>query len=317
MELAQRYAYTVYKEHSFSRASRKLFISQPALSASISRLESDLGFKIFDRSTAPLSLTPEGKVYIEYLIELLEREGEMFRRVKALSTIGSGNLAIGGFCYTAYLSFAGIISRFTKLYPSVKVSVDMGSEGVSDSLFEKLHRGTLDLIFKYSYNEREFSGTPLLDERLVVAMHKNMVSEELYRYALSGEEIMSGEYDRAREFSDSRMFSSVKFLTIEKDSNTHDKMDELLGDYGTADFVIKNVKSVEMHYNMMREGLGAVLLADTHLTFGTDWGEDILYFVPSSPASHRTLYAITKRGTPRNPLSDEFVRCAVDFYKKK
>ena len=58
------YVYEVYKEKSFSKAARKMFISQPSLSANVKRVEQKLGYPIFDRSTKPLELTEFGKNYI-------------------------------------------------------------------------------------------------------------------------------------------------------------------------------------------------------------------------------------------------------------
>ena len=60
-----KYVYEIYKEGSFSRAAKNLYISQPSLSATIKKLEQDIGVTIFDRSTTPVQLTDAGKVYIE------------------------------------------------------------------------------------------------------------------------------------------------------------------------------------------------------------------------------------------------------------
>ena len=57
------YIYTIYQEKSFSRAAARLFMSQPALSAIVRRVEREFGIRIFDRSTIPLTLTESGKVY--------------------------------------------------------------------------------------------------------------------------------------------------------------------------------------------------------------------------------------------------------------
>ena len=59
------YVYAVYMEKSFSKAAKKLFISQPALSKIIRKAEQDIGVSIFDRSTIPITVTPEGEKYIE------------------------------------------------------------------------------------------------------------------------------------------------------------------------------------------------------------------------------------------------------------
>ena len=64
MERPMQYAYEIYKQKSFSKSAEKLYISQPALSAIIRKLEDSLGVPIFDRSTKPVSLTPAGEYYI-------------------------------------------------------------------------------------------------------------------------------------------------------------------------------------------------------------------------------------------------------------
>ena len=56
------YVYEVYLARSFSAAAKKLFISQPALSAAVKKVEKQLGITIFDRSTNPITLTQAGRV---------------------------------------------------------------------------------------------------------------------------------------------------------------------------------------------------------------------------------------------------------------
>ena len=55
-----RYVYEVYKEMSFSRAAKNLYISQPSLSTAVKKAEDRIGFPIFDRSTSPSSLLSWG-----------------------------------------------------------------------------------------------------------------------------------------------------------------------------------------------------------------------------------------------------------------
>ena len=51
------YVYEVYKEQSFSKAAENLYISQPALSSMIKKIETKIGMPLFDRSTSPIQLT--------------------------------------------------------------------------------------------------------------------------------------------------------------------------------------------------------------------------------------------------------------------
>ena len=65
------YVYEVYKEKSFSKAAKKLFISQPSLSATVKRVENRIGYPVFNRNTTPLTLTECGEHYIKAVEEIL------------------------------------------------------------------------------------------------------------------------------------------------------------------------------------------------------------------------------------------------------
>ena len=58
------YAAAAAKYGSISRAAQQLFLSQPYLSSMINGLERELGYKIFNRTPAGLTLTPEGERFL-------------------------------------------------------------------------------------------------------------------------------------------------------------------------------------------------------------------------------------------------------------
>ncbi|MDO4572544.1 MAG: LysR family transcriptional regulator, partial [Clostridia bacterium] len=67
MELSHlRYFSIVAEEENITRAAKRLFISQPALSATIARLEKELGFALFRRDSNRISLTDAGRCFWEY-----------------------------------------------------------------------------------------------------------------------------------------------------------------------------------------------------------------------------------------------------------
>lgn len=75
------YVITVAESGSISAAARKLFLSQPALTKQISKLESQLGVKLFDRSKSPILLTEDGAVFLEFAIKYAELEKDMTKRL--------------------------------------------------------------------------------------------------------------------------------------------------------------------------------------------------------------------------------------------
>ena len=195
METIAKYAYEVYKKGSFTKASKNLFISQPSLSAAISKLENDLGFRIFDRSTVPCSLTPQGKIYIESIEEIIEIENNMHRRIKNFSNDYNSSLAVGGSSFASYLILTKICSEFFKSYPEINVTLDIGNIGNSLSLMEKIESKELDILVTYVNNHPNFIIEPIFEERMVIAMHKNMHgAKELQHLAMTREEFLTKNY---------------------------------------------------------------------------------------------------------------------------
>ena len=58
------YVYAVYEEGSFTKAAKKLFISQPTLSVAIKSVEEEIGAPIFERDASGVKLTEVGREYI-------------------------------------------------------------------------------------------------------------------------------------------------------------------------------------------------------------------------------------------------------------
>ncbi len=316
MELVKKYVYKIYEERSFSAAARALFVSQPALSLAVRRLEEELSVKIFDRTTTPLSLTPEGKIYIEYLREELLLENEMKMRLKEIEGLSYGSLSVGASCYTAYQILPEILSDFSRLYPKIRIKLDMGNSSDENILYDKVERGELDLILKYDYDKTRFKATPILEERLAVAMTKEMVNDRLSPFVIEREELISKGYPEDKTFSDAEVFSDIRFLKLGEHSSTLGKMREILGEYKLSPYSVENARHTAMHYSLMSRGLGAVMLSDVHvMTSGFPEGK-IKYFVPRSSLSVRKLYFLEKKNAVKNPIAEAFKSLAVDYCQR-
>ena len=316
MELALKYVYEVYREKSFSKAAKSLYVSQPALSSTVARLEKELGFHIFDRSKQPLGLTPQGRVYIELIEEIIESENNMRRKIRELSDMSYGNLTIGGQSYTAYYLMSEICGEFHKEYPKVSVKLDIGNVGESDVLWERLKNNELDLLFSYKTHDNYICES-IFTERMVIAMHRSMpYAKGLEPFALTWDEVAFGKYDKSKEIEDMTIFKDVEFLEFGKGSVTTRKMDELVGNYKLSPYKIENVRHSGMHYNLMCTGVGAVMTTDFHISKNKYQAENLLFFIPKSQKSYRTTYVLRNHSTEGDPIIDNFVKvtkevCAI------
>ena len=314
METIAKYAYEVYKKGSFTKASKNLFISQPSLSAAISKLENDLGFRIFDRSTIPCSLTPQGKIYIESIEEIIEIENNMHRRIKNFSNDYNSSLAVGGSSFASYLILTKICSEFFKSYPEINVTLDIGNIGNSLSLMEKVESKELDILVTYVNNHPNFIIEPIFEERMVIAMHKKMPgSEKLEHRALTRDEILTKRYSIDREIEDTSIFGDIEFLEFPLKSDTNQRMSKILGNYRSSRYKIENAKHSEMHYNLMCAGIGAVLTTSLAIA-QKPYDENILFFMPKCEESYRKIYLAYNFSSRNNPLIKDFIRVAKDIY---
>lgn len=114
--------HTVATEGSFSRAAEKLMRTQPAVSLSLQKLESELGEKLVDRAGRDLILTDAGKIVLDYCRRFQNLESDMMNALAELRDRASGRLSIGANESTA-LYLLKHIEAYRRLYPKVKVQV--------------------------------------------------------------------------------------------------------------------------------------------------------------------------------------------------
>ena len=317
METVAKYAYQVYKKESFTKAAKSLYISQPSLSAAISRLEKELGFYIFDRSSIPLSLTAEGRIYIESIEEIIESENNMHRRIRELSDIDHGSIIVGGSSYASYLVMSEICGKFYKKNPKITVTLDIGNTGSSQVLWEKLDNNEIDILITYTKQHGRCVTEPLLEERMVIAMHKKMQgAKKLQHLAMTRKEFLTKDYSPDREIEDMSIFRDIEFLDFSRKSDVGQRMARLLGDYKTSHYKIENAKHSEMHYNLMYAGIGAVVTTTLAVQQKLHENDDILFFVPKSEDSYRKIFLAYNPSSKSNPLIKSFIKIAKDIYSK-
>ncbi len=140
--------YEVAKEENITRASKNLYISQPAVSQSIKKLEDELGGILFKRGNKGISLTEEGKSFFEYVkiaIETIKRGEDEFLNYRELQ---KGKISIGISTMLAKQVLIKPLLNFHKDYKNVKIEI---VNGLTGDLLDSLEKGKLDVVI-YSEN---------------------------------------------------------------------------------------------------------------------------------------------------------------------
>jgi LysR family hydrogen peroxide-inducible transcriptional activator len=138
------YVIELSQHDSFSLAARRLHISQPALSLQISKLEEELGMKLFKRSPNRVALTAEGELFAGKARELLQLAGNLKDLPFELGKKPEGELRVGVISTLAPYWFAMFLDQFGQEYPNIRLTV---RELKTEEIISQLKNGQLDAGF--------------------------------------------------------------------------------------------------------------------------------------------------------------------------
>ena len=103
-----RIFYAVAKAGNISRAAKELYISQPAISKSISKLEDSLNTVLFTRNSRGVQLTDEGQVLFEHTRDAFEELAKGEQELKRIREFNMGHIRIASATRFAGLSWSNI-----------------------------------------------------------------------------------------------------------------------------------------------------------------------------------------------------------------
>ena len=128
---------------SISKAANVLFISQPAITKSIKKLESELEITLFNRSPKGVSLTENGKIFYEFIKNGIESFTNGEHKLTALKNLETGIIKIGASTTVTKYFLMPYIEKFHKLFPNIDISI---TNHLTNTLISNLKKGSLDLL---------------------------------------------------------------------------------------------------------------------------------------------------------------------------
>jgi DNA-binding transcriptional LysR family regulator len=129
----------VCKAQSFTGAARSLGVSGSLMSRHIAWLEDDLGVRLINRTARSVSLTEQGKQYLEFCERILREIDEEEEAVRSAHQQVAGTLSILSPKWIGSLDVSDAVAEFAAQHPQIRVNFDIGM--VSDRLYEFLNQG--------------------------------------------------------------------------------------------------------------------------------------------------------------------------------
>jgi DNA-binding transcriptional LysR family regulator len=137
-----RYFLTVAEEGNFSRAARRLHVSQPPLSMQIKALEAEMQVRLFTRGNRGVTLTPAGDTFFQEVRGVLARLEQAKRNARLAAGDDVGTLSVGFVSIAAYGILPPALKAFRAAYPRVEVQLH---ELTTDAQIRELRAARLDL----------------------------------------------------------------------------------------------------------------------------------------------------------------------------
>ncbi len=138
--------YMVAKNGSISATANTLFISQPAITSQIKKLEYQLGVSLFTRTKHGVILTEEGKILFDYVKNGIESIINGENAITNLKKLDTGTIRIGVSTTLCRYILMPYLEKFHEQYPKIDIQIN---NNLSNNLLKELRNGNLDILVMF------------------------------------------------------------------------------------------------------------------------------------------------------------------------
>lgn len=290
------YVYAVYLNESFSKAAEELYISQPALSASIKKVEEEIGLPLFDRSSNPIQLTPAGEFYIETIEQVIKLEQEMRAHFDSLLLNKQVNINIGGASFFCTYVIPYMIQMFKLEYPEYKINT---LEANLEDLIKNLRTGAVDLVIDVEKKgeSKLFDATLWGREDILLAVPSYyQVNNKLIDYRIDFNTVarrayQSDDYPKVclKEFKDENM------LLLRKGNDIHERSLSMCSRAGFTPNVTMYLDQMLTSYQLAKQGKGIAFIR-AGLTNFMDETNQLFFYKIDDPNAYQNIMIYSRKG---------------------
>lgn len=237
-----KYVLALAEQKNYSKVAEEMNISQSSLSKQISKLEDELGVKLFDRTTRHIHLTVAGSEFLRHAAKILHDINETKKAMQEYCITQRGELVIGAIPVICYFGLTSLIVSFQKSYPGIKVKI---KEAETKLLLQLRKNLKIDAAFITFTDNSELNQTfelfPLITDHLVLII---------------------GQFHPLAEFKavDIKDLASEKFVSMTNNSFNTEIFINICKKSGFNPDIIYQSDHIDMLLSFVSDGLGVSLL---------------------------------------------------------
>ena len=297
-----QYVLKVAEERSFSRAAKKLYISQPSLSQFIAIHEKQLGIQLFDRTTNPLQLTYVGELYVDIAKQILDLKDHLLLQIDDCANLKKGRITIGISPFRSTYFLPQILPVFRNRFPGIEIKL---AEGTSDELTELTNNGFVDFsIMTMPVDEALLICDPIMTEEILLALPPH------HPLCKNITEIPDSTPQRPKlRLSD---LANESFIILKPGQRMRQIALNLCNQAGFKPRIILECKGTEAAHSLVATGMGIAFIPDTLVCFGK-LDECPVYFSMEDPV-YRTVVVVYHKGKYLSKAAREFIDVTKEVF---
>lgn len=274
MRLAQIEGFVeVARSQKLGQAAGELFITQPALTARIQRLEQELGVPLFVRTPTGMRLTDPGRTFLPWAVRALDAVEEGRRHVDELARGGAGELAIGAAPAVGTYVLPALLKSFSDDLPNVSLVVRTGH---SEEILDMVLRGEVEVGLVRALLHPQIQSVPFYEETLV------LVTDPSHPFA-------------ARKGISIAEISEVQLILFDRTSSYHGLTSAFFREAGVTPRGVMELDNIDAAKKMVQQGLGVALLPQTAVAGELADGSLVAVRLADVEPAHRQIVAVRRK----------------------
>ncbi|MBQ4898401.1 LysR family transcriptional regulator [Paenibacillus sp. Marseille-P2973] len=289
MELRQlQYTLQIAEERNFSRAADKLHIAQPSLSQQLSKLEQELGVKLFQRNTSTVELTHAGASFIEHARKIMDAVQQLRQEMDDISQLRAGRVVIGSMPITGSHLLPYVLPAFNAAYPDIQVTL---LEDTSLNLEKLTAGGGTDL---------SLLSLPLQEPSLTY----EPIGEEIIDLAVPPQHPLAA-LESSSEGVSLEQLKDEPFIVLKKGQGFRKLTMDLCRGAGFEPNVVFESNNIETVQSLVAAGMGITLVP--RFIARAKRSELIPVYIPLASSPSRTLVIAYRRGRYLSKAAEAFI----------
>lgn len=299
-----KYFIVTAEEMNFTKAAKRLFISQQSLSNHIAKLEDYFGVQLFDRNT-PLTLTDAGQSLLKSAQKLLTVKQEAELELQDIKDFRSAVLTIGVPNTRGAVILPPLLMKFGKEFPQVQMRL---VEGTSNEITEALYKGIVDFTIGFEVDAPEKLRTEVLhEEHTLIVVPDNILREyfsEAEREALLREKILPVQ-----------TFARCPFIKMKHSNWIGEVFENSCREGQMEPRVVLETVNIMTMVSMCAAGYGVILcpsvfVEDESPVLGAEGRENIHRFILDFPNAHKMIAINYLKNKYQTKAAREFIELA-------